>query len=953
MLLIVSCTDEKEEALSDTSAPETEMEEAPEVLPETEEEKEVVVEEAEEQTEVIEPTENEIELYNQLAGGFFYTSNILDDYSLNRKESIVLFNNQVIDVLEKCYDLYDGGIKAYEDKLLLFIGNIEASRTQYDESFQYIIEEMMANKTIIETLMNRGNGYFEIIENSDTEAVTKASINYEIFENTVVLYETLDEYLLFLDTTSEFLAAGIIEDFNGMYADILRQHTSEVFEDQVLSDLVEVVKSYDRMSLMYTLINSSDFFYRKSKASEINAQLDGLGNSENILKVKEAFNEAINNPSEYIIVVVESTDDSTFKWPFVKRVYAESTGSEAYKNAIAIQSFINRLSADPNITEDDITESLMGMVLQEHNVQIEEKKKEIKEKKEKTPEVLSPESMLVLGGEKILEMAGAEKIWTLAGTDGNIGPYPYNGPTSEEEKDIVPIDSQKINASVKEEIINQEKRDKMIEKLRNLQASDEAAGANFLMMFTGDLGGEFVYNRVIKSFANVLEDNKNKMKGETFDSLNQILTNDLEEILGSKKTAFANKFLETSAEDIVNNFADWVNNSENRKNIKIDRNTLIAALDAMGFEHEGNIEEAIEEMASEETEGSLSDNGSDELVNLEGKEEVLLDYLSYMLPYIGNIDEESLEAGATKLNISKEEMYIYAMTVLVSKTVDIVDGKEKTSADEERLVNGLESFLNGQGSLDPWVKNYAINMFYDLFNEKGDLDRWQGLSEAEKLALIEEGLNAQEEQDPEEEKPDENEVELTEENEDSAIEADDESMNQDSQHDFVFYRNNTNIVSAEHTLTPYNDDYMRRDTISYYEDGTVASKASILLTVEASENMILDYTQVMERQKNAEPGDFVPKPLAPARQNYFKIGLHESYNENGSKRSLIEYDDSGNVISSKQWKYYEDGSLKEYIEMDGNQTGTKTHYASKEYGGGKKYTDVYEENKAVNRINYE
>jgi thiamine biosynthesis lipoprotein ApbE len=54
--------------------------------------------------EVIEPTESEIELFNQLAGGFFYTKDSGDDYSEMRKESINIFIDQMITVLEDGYD---------------------------------------------------------------------------------------------------------------------------------------------------------------------------------------------------------------------------------------------------------------------------------------------------------------------------------------------------------------------------------------------------------------------------------------------------------------------------------------------------------------------------------------------------------------------------------------------------------------------------------------------------------------------------------------------------------------------------------------------------------------------------------------------------------------------------------------------------------------------------------
>lgn len=174
----------------------------------------------------------------------------------------------------------------------------------------------------------------------------------------------------------------------------------------------------------------------------------------------------------------------------------------------------------------------------------------------------------------------------------------------------------------------------------------------------------------------------------------------------------------------------------------------------------------------------------------------------------------------------------------------------------------------------------------------------------------------------------------------------------DSNH-FVFHRQDNGNVNADHTFSPYNDEYMRRDTMTYYKDGALESTRSILIKKEAADSMIENYTTVIERQKNAKPGDFIPKPLAPARVNYFKIGLHERFEEDGRILSSFEYNNEGDTVLSKSWQYYDDGSLKKYGEMYGNDTGSITYYEPEEYGGGKKYTDVFENNKSVNRINYD
>jgi len=332
--------------------------------------------------------------------------------------------------------------------------------------------------------------------------------------------------------------------------------------------------------------------------------------------------------------------ESLFKIPFLKKVYAEEVVSNSYTTALAIGNFIEEMT----MGNPDIEEALMTLILQKNNTKLEETNNEIKNIKEEAPELLRPETLLAIGGDKLMEMAGAEKLYTFDSMEG-AKPVSVKIRNNKIEKEDE-IKVSKIHQEVKQEIINKDKREKMIEKIKVMQNSGEATGANLLIMFTGEFAGEMVYNKVIESFTDVLEENKDKMKGETYHQLDSVLQNDLEEILGSKKTAFANRFLNSSAEDIVNSFANWVNNSINRKDLEINKNTLISALDAMGFEHEGELEEVINDIASNEEgmDGDLhSDESSDQSINLEGKEEVLLDYLSYMLPFMDYVDQEDLK----------------------------------------------------------------------------------------------------------------------------------------------------------------------------------------------------------------------------------------------------------------------------------------------------------------------
>lgn len=508
-----------------------------------------------ESVEETEPTHLEKEFFNQLAGGFFYTPESQEPYLISRKASVDLIKTQMKTILDLESHLYQTGIKAYEDKLMIFIGQVDKSRTQFNDDFQWMLHTMMAHKTNIETLIAQGEGYLKKIEGKNDLDLENAVIYNEVFLMTSNLYEGLNEYLNFLESLEAYLDTAIIKTFNEDYALTLNQHTTEAFSQELLPKLVKVMKAYDQMSLSYTMISSGDYFYMRSMAEDIQQRMNQLDELQGLEVFKDNFLDYISNPKQYLIVISNDVQSNqSFKLPLIKKAYASSYDFKEYKNMTEIHKFIYKLSLNPNISEAELDEALMALVLQEHNVQLKEKKVKVEEEK-KAVEVLRPETILALGGEKLMSLAGAEKVYEFVSMEG-APPVPIKIEKNE-VKNVEKIEVSKLHEEVHQEIINKEKREKMIENLTQMQNSEAGAGASLLMMFTGDLTGDFVYNKIVKSFTDALVENKSKMKEETFKSLDNLLQKDLETILGSKKTAFANKFLNASAETLVNDFSDW------------------------------------------------------------------------------------------------------------------------------------------------------------------------------------------------------------------------------------------------------------------------------------------------------------------------------------------------------------------------------------------------------------
>jgi len=582
VLLSVSCSNKKvepvivEEMPSETSTqPENQENEVSETT--------VIEEEIENR----EATKSEMSLFNALKGGFFYTEDLDNTYNMLRNEAVNIFNNQIIEVAEESTELYFSGISLYEEKILSFIDEVDNSSGDYDKNFQVIIDNMLLYNTVIDGLSLQINGYFEIVESYEKNDINKAVVNGEIFEKTMALHQKTSEYILFLINTSEYIASQVVENSNVEYTDIIRRDTHEIFKIYVVPEMLKVEMSYLIMGNMYAHIASSDYYYNKNIEDDVWAKLNTLETTEDTEALKTLFIKNKEYLPEYLIeapgIALETKGKTElFSWPFGSVSYASdlNTNSKAIAVLQMMEELEFKVSSGSELNEDDISDAIMNMIINQ------------KTKKD----LAAKDSSQSPNTQDIDHMISSNK--------GNSFPaYADSIPELQE----INIDTNSIKKNVKSletEIISNDLREEMIEKIKNAQNSDQSVLGNIFASLVPSLGGDAVYNGIINKFSNVLKENKGIMKAETYKNLSQILNNDLAEILGSKKNAFVTKFLNGSANDMVNKFVDWVNSSQNSKNIKVNRNNLIEMLNAIGFETEAVVEEIETEVIIKETETS-------------------------------------------------------------------------------------------------------------------------------------------------------------------------------------------------------------------------------------------------------------------------------------------------------------------------------------------------------------
>ncbi len=588
VLLSVSCSDKKVEPVIVEEIP-SEISTQPEnqeneVLETTETPEPTVIEE---EIENREPTKSEASLFNTLIGGFFYNDYLDNEYNVLRNEAVNIFNNQIIEVAEGSTELYFSGISLYEEKVLSFIDEVNNFSRDYDENFQVIVDNMLLYNTVIDGLSLQINGYFEIIEGYEKNNINKAAIDGEIFEKTMTLHQKTSEYILFLINTSEYIANQVVENSNIEYADSIRKDTHEIFETYVVPEMLKVERSYIIMGSMYAHIASSDYYYKKKMEDEVWTKLNALEATENTEALKTLFVKNKEYRPEYLIeapgtALETNSKTGLFSWPFGSVSYASDikTNSKAIAILKMMEELEFKVSSGSELNDDDISDAIMNMIINQ------------KIKKD----IAAKESSQAPNTQALDNMISSSK-----GTS-----FPAYADNIPELQDIK-IDTNAINKNVKsleKEIISKELREEIIQKIKKSQSSDNAVLGNLFVNLAPSLGGDTVYNGIINKFADVLKENKGLMKPETYENLSQILNNDLAEVLGSKKSAFVTKFLNGSANDMVNKFTDWVNGSQNSKNIKINRNNLIQMLNAIGFETEAVVEEIETEVMINETKTS-------------------------------------------------------------------------------------------------------------------------------------------------------------------------------------------------------------------------------------------------------------------------------------------------------------------------------------------------------------
>jgi antitoxin component YwqK of YwqJK toxin-antitoxin module len=562
--------------------------------------------------EVATPNESETKFFNSLAGGFFYSDFGDPEYITERQLAIQLLNDQTINLVEACVELYYDGVENYQNKILFFMDEIASSNTEFDQDFENILNEMVRYNTMIDYQSLIINNYYQIIDNNDEFNIRTAVINAEIFKLTNSLHDTLNEYINFLIITSEYIAGVMIEPSDKIGAEMMRADTDSFFRDSVTTEIAKVEIEYLRMTNIYAYIASADYYYNESTELDILKDLDVVNTNGNLNDIREDFVDKMDLVPDFLIdpLVELTVKPVKLSFPWIITTYAEEVDTKS--KSLAIMSMISGLIDKSNayndesienggltnddLSEGDISAAMINFIMLQKKIKDGLVKKDEMEGAaiatfESHHDYLKSLSMQLVANPYIaIDREATEETSEVS--------------ELEQAKEVVNLalgidDIENKIKAVKGELINSDQRNIMIDKFT-------AGSPNFLevisinfMLNNGQ--GDIVYNGLISKFVNMLVKNEGKMSPEAFVTLSNLLKNDLAAVLGDKKNDFSTKIINGSMEEMVNKFTDWINKSGNRNGLKIDKNSLILLLNAAGFETE------IEAETKQDGDGSIRD----------------------------------------------------------------------------------------------------------------------------------------------------------------------------------------------------------------------------------------------------------------------------------------------------------------------------------------------------------
>jgi hypothetical protein len=120
-----------------------------------------------------------------------------------------------------------------------------------------------------------------------------------------------------------------------------------------------------------------------------------------------------------------------------------------------------------------------------------------------------------------------------------------------------------------------------------------------------------LYSTITSALSDLLLKNEGKLNPEIYNSIDQMIKYDLEEMLGDQKEAFVNKVIHSNVDEIIEKFSKWQDASAHSTELTIDKSTLISLLEILDLKIED-----VNTLADSSEEATENDPSSSKYSNL-------------------------------------------------------------------------------------------------------------------------------------------------------------------------------------------------------------------------------------------------------------------------------------------------------------------------------------------------
>ncbi|MDD2533097.1 MAG: hypothetical protein PHC86_00135 [Eubacteriales bacterium] len=489
-------------------------------------------------------------LLGQIRGGLFfanYGSSYDSKYRSARAQAVETFKQDIIKLVS-AEQLASEGFFAYEQFLLSYFDQVNPDATRI---LQSIAQEILLNRISRSTYLAQ----ISIFQStSPNNLLLKATLDNAIFDAARALYAQQITYLSWLLGATE-VAAQLLGQTNQISSNALLLDASQAFNNFLVGRGIDLVSRYSNIATSYTYLVSADYYFGEHQfdlLTQVFPQKPVL--SDGLIDFENMYSDLLKTDRKPANLIDLSTPNfSTYKhmprstlFSFLDvSVYAETTSADQSAFALAMMLLAELETLPAQKWREHTIDTLLTEIILLPG---------LSDSLENLQQQVDP-NLRQDFRTKVLQLA---EINPLAGSD--------------DQPETLQIHQEIENVS-SVPILTDEARTELIQNISNGQSLLEG-----LYLINED----FAYSQMINQLTEMITD-KTNLDPERLQSINQLLNQDLEASLGDRKGELISRLIDTSAEDILDQFNGWRQDTENFQSTQFDHDDLIRLLSRFGL----------------------------------------------------------------------------------------------------------------------------------------------------------------------------------------------------------------------------------------------------------------------------------------------------------------------------------------------------------------------------------